>query len=57
MIYPGEVYFADFPGGPRPVIVVSRESLNRGIYLLIVPCTTSNYQLRSQIPNCVPFQA
>ena len=28
---PGEIYMADFPeAGPHPVIVVSREDLNRG---------------------------
>ena len=31
MIQPGEVYLADFEeAGPHPVIVVSREELNRG---------------------------
>ena len=55
---PGEIYFADFPeAGKRPVIVVSRESLNRGHYALVVVCTSSRYAVRSQLPSCVPFQA
>lgn len=55
---PGEVYIADFPeAGPHPVIVVSREDLNRGHYALVVVCTSSRFQVRSQLPSCVPFQA
>jgi mRNA-degrading endonuclease toxin of MazEF toxin-antitoxin module len=55
---PGEIYIADFPEvGPRPVIVVSRESLNRGHFALVVACTSSRYAVRSQLPSCVPFQA
>jgi mRNA-degrading endonuclease toxin of MazEF toxin-antitoxin module len=39
MIRPGEIYMADFgPAGPHPVIVTSRETLNRGRYALVVPC-------------------
>jgi mRNA-degrading endonuclease toxin of MazEF toxin-antitoxin module len=42
MIYPGEIYMADFgPAGPHPVIVVSREELNRGRYALVVVCTSA----------------
>jgi mRNA-degrading endonuclease toxin of MazEF toxin-antitoxin module len=55
---PGEVYKADFPeAGPHPVIVVSREDLNRGHYALVVVCTSSRFAIRSQLPSCVPFQA
>ena len=55
---PGEVYIADFPeAGPHPVIVVSREDLNRGHYALVVACTSSRFAVRSQLPSCVPFQA
>jgi mRNA-degrading endonuclease toxin of MazEF toxin-antitoxin module len=55
---PGEVYIANFPeAGPHPVIVVSREALNRGHYALVVVCTSSRFAVRSQLPSCVPFQA
>jgi len=55
---PGEIYIADFPEtGPHPVIVVSREDLNRGHYALVVVCTSSRFAVRSQLPSCVPFQA
>ena len=55
---PGEIYVADFPeAGPHPVIVVSREDLNRGFYALVVVCTSSRFAARSQLPSCVPFQA
>jgi mRNA-degrading endonuclease toxin of MazEF toxin-antitoxin module len=49
---------ADFgPVGPHPVIVVSREELNRGRYALAVVCTSARFALRSKLSNCVPFQA
>lgn len=58
MIRPGEIYMADFgPAGPHPVIVTSREALNRGRYALVVPCTSSRFALRSKLANCVPFRA
>ena len=58
MIQPGEIYMADFgPAGPHPVIVVSREELNRGHYALVVVCTSARFPIRSKLSNCVPFQA
>ena len=58
MIRPGEIYMADFgPAGPHPVIVTSRENLNRGCYALVVPCTSSRFAVRSKLSNCVPFRA
>jgi len=55
---PGEVYLADFPeAGPHPVIVVSREELNRGHYALVVVCTSARFAVRSQLASCVPFHA
>jgi mRNA-degrading endonuclease toxin of MazEF toxin-antitoxin module len=58
LISPGEIYVADFAeAGPHPVIVVSREELNRGHYALVVVCTSARFAVRSGLPNCVPFQA
>jgi len=58
MIRPGEIYTADFPQvGRHPVIVVSREDLNRGNYALVVVCTSARLIVRRALPNCVPFQA
>jgi mRNA-degrading endonuclease toxin of MazEF toxin-antitoxin module len=49
---------ADFgPAGPHPVIVVSREELNRGRYALAIVCTSARFAVRSKLSNCVPFQA
>jgi mRNA-degrading endonuclease toxin of MazEF toxin-antitoxin module len=49
---------ADFgTAGPHPVIVVSREELNRGRYALVVVCTSARFAVRSKLPNCVPFRA
>lgn len=54
---PGEIYWADLGAGRRPVIVVSREDLNRGNDALVVLCTTQRIAIRSTLPNCVGFQA
>src|SRR5438105_3336166 len=54
---PGEIYWADLDSGRRPVVVVSRESLNRGRYVVAVLFTIANRALRSTLPNCVSFQA
>jgi mRNA-degrading endonuclease toxin of MazEF toxin-antitoxin module len=55
---PGEIYTADFPeAGPHPVIVISREDLNRGHYAIVVVCTSSRFAVRSRLPSCVPFEA
>src|SRR5262249_40685465 len=54
----GEVYFATLNGaGRRPVIVVSRESFNRGRFIVVVPCTSRNFLKRKNLPNCVPLRA
>ncbi len=58
MIQPGEIYMADFgSAGPHPVIVVSREELNRGRYALVIVCTSARFAIRSKLANCMPFQA
>lgn len=55
---PGEIYMADFAqAGPHPIIVVSRENLNRGRYVLAVVCTSARFAIRRQLPNCVPFRS
>lgn len=54
---PGELYLLFEDGEKRrPVVVVSREELNRGDYLLAVPLTTSRLQTRRALPNCVLLQ-
>lgn len=54
----GEVYMADFDvAGRHPIIVVSRENLNRGRYALVVACTSARFALRRTLPHCVPFTA
>ena len=51
---PGEIYLADiFEGGTRPVIIVSREQLNRGGLYLSVPVTSSRVQERRRYANYV----
>lgn len=48
----GEVYWA-FQDKKRPVVVVSRETMNRGRYVLVTPLTTSHIETRKHLPNCV----
>src|SRR5262249_16771358 len=57
LMKPGEIYWVDLATGRRPGIVVSRESLNQGNYVVMVLCTTKRFAIRSRLPNCVPFQA
>lgn len=55
---PGELYHADlYDAGVRPVLIVSRGSLNRGGYAVAIPLTSSHFERRRQLPNCVPLQA
>jgi mRNA-degrading endonuclease toxin of MazEF toxin-antitoxin module len=56
MINPGEIFMADFTtAGKHPVIVVSRERLNRGIYALVLVCTSARFAVRRSLENCVPL--
>jgi mRNA-degrading endonuclease toxin of MazEF toxin-antitoxin module len=58
VIRPGEVYIAEFEeAGPHPIIVVSRENLNRGRYAVAVVCTSARFAVRNTLPSCVPFHA
>src|SRR6202011_5364969 len=55
---PGEIYMADLGEATRhPVIVVSREELNRGDRVVAVLCTWQKFAVRSGLPHCVPFRA
>jgi mRNA-degrading endonuclease toxin of MazEF toxin-antitoxin module len=58
MIRPGEVYLADFEERePHPVLVVSREELNRGHWVAAVLITSKRFEERSKQPHRVPFRA
>ncbi|MGQ9651445.1 MAG: type II toxin-antitoxin system PemK/MazF family toxin [Phycisphaerae bacterium] len=55
---PGEIYGAYDPSGKkRPMLIVSREDLNSGKYVVAVPLTTQDYGYRCRLPNCVPFRS
>jgi len=55
---PGELYWAYIESDePRPIIVVSRQELNFGQYLVVVPLTSGNLERRWNLPNCVSFKA
>ena len=58
MIEQGEIYMADLDvAGKHRVIIVSREQLNRGNYVLGVVCTSARFAVRKTLANCVPFHA
>ena len=50
----GEVWLVQFhEGWERPAVVVSRDELNRGTLILVVPCTASDVSKRAAYPNHV----
>ena len=54
----GDIYLADLPAaGRRPVVVVSRDALNRGGYATVVAFTTARLPERRSLPTCVFFRA
>jgi mRNA-degrading endonuclease toxin of MazEF toxin-antitoxin module len=54
----GDVFYAPFgEGKPRPVVVVSRDDLNRGGSVVVVPFTTQKVDNRRSLPWCVFFPA
>ena len=58
MILPGAIYLADFEEmESHPVVVISREELNRGNWVSAVLITSKRFQERSKLPNCVPFRS
>ena len=53
-----DVFYAPFgEGKPRPVVVVSRDDLNRGDYVVVVPFTTQKLDNRGGLQSCVLFRA
>lgn len=58
MIEQGEIYsYTDPSIPPHPVVVVSREALNRGDRVVAAILTSAKYAIRSKLPNCVPLKA
>lgn len=57
-VAPGQIYWA-YAGGeaPHPAVVVSRDELNRGGYVVAVLLTSTRLAERWGSPNCVPFRA
>lgn len=55
---PGEIYWAHTGGGDRHrVVIVSRDQLNRGDYVIGVLLTSEKFEIRQTLPNCAPFRA
>jgi mRNA-degrading endonuclease toxin of MazEF toxin-antitoxin module len=57
-LQPGEIYLADVgEDAKRRILIVSRHDLNQGKYVVAIPFTSADFEIRSKLPNCVPFQA
>jgi len=55
---PGDIYLADIPeAGEHPIVIVSREELNRGRKVLAALITSAKFQVRSTLANCVVLKA
>ena len=55
---PGEIFWEYLrDDGPHPVVVVSREELNRGDYVVCVMFTSGKLETRRHLANCLPFRA
>jgi len=55
---PGDIYWAYIESEHRrPVIIVSRQNLNLGKYVVAIPLTSKNLEKRWNLPNCVQFKA
>src|SRR5438045_2706012 len=55
---PGEVYRVDFEEmEPHPIIIMSREGLNRGHWVTAVLIASTRFTERSKQPHCVAFRA
>ncbi len=54
----GEIYLAHLPeAGDHPILVVSREELNRGQKVLAALNTSARFAVRSRLANCVVLKA
>jgi mRNA-degrading endonuclease toxin of MazEF toxin-antitoxin module len=50
----GEIWLTAFQEGwERPAVIITRNELNRGRLILVVPCTSSRVDERRQLPNHV----
>ena len=57
MFRPGQIDLADTGSGVRPAVILSREELNRGAYVVAVLITSSKFTERARFSHCVPFHA
>ncbi len=55
-LHPGDIYLNRAPGKPRPFVIVSRETLNRGRYVVAIPLTSRRLADRWGVENCVALQ-
>jgi len=54
----GALYYLPFGDGKmRPVVVVSRDNLNAGDFVVVVPFTTQKLERRRHLDSCAFFHA
>lgn len=55
-LHAGQIYLANLGNDDKhPVLVVSREGLNRGNDVVGIPLTSKKFEKRRALRNCVPF--
>jgi mRNA-degrading endonuclease toxin of MazEF toxin-antitoxin module len=55
---PGDIYLAHIPeAGEHPIVVLSREELNRGRKVLAALITSAKFAVRATLANCVVLKA
>jgi len=58
MIHQGEIYlYSDPQIPPHPLVVLSREELNRGDRVVAAIITSAKFAARSKLANCVVLKA
>lgn len=55
---PGELYYLkrDSADKRRPIVIMSREELNRGYTVLAIPCSASHVEKKRKRQSCAFFQ-
>jgi len=51
----GQIWNVCFKGDERRWVIVSQEEFNRGSYVTVAPITSTKFEQRSKLPNCVPL--
>lgn len=53
----GTLYWAWIGGNRHPIVIVSRDNLNHGDYIVTIPFSTKRIEYRRGLANCVFFDS